>query len=205
MLILVRHGQTDANAAGLLQGRVDRPLNQRGKAQARAAAFSLRATVAAGAAVVSSPLARARQTAAAILVSGGRREEEMVIDRSWVELDYGTWDQVPLRQVPPEQWDAWRNDLSFVVPGGESLMDLGDRVRGACNELAETVAGADVIVVSHVSPIKAAVAWALGVSDESSWRMQLDTAGICRIAVSARGPALRSFNDTSHLTSVSKF
>jgi broad specificity phosphatase PhoE len=195
----VRHGQTDANAAGLLQGRVDRPLNQRGKGQARDAAVALRPIVAAGARIVSSPLARARQTAAAMLVCAGRREDEMVTDHSWVELDYGSWDQVPLREVPPEQWQKWRADLSFAPPLGESLAVLGERVRTACRDLLDDCARSDVVVISHVSPIKAAVAWALGVTDDASWRMQLDPASICRISVSDRGPALRTFNETGHL------
>ena len=199
MLIFVRHGQTDANAAGLLQGRTDRPLNQRGKGQARAAALALRPVLVGGVRVVSSPLARARQTAAALLVAAGRREDEMVIDHAWIELDYGSWDQVPLRDVPAAQWEKWRADLSFTPPGGESLADLGARVRTACGDLVAECASDDVIVVSHVSPIKAAVAWALGVGDDSSWRMQLDPASICRISVTDRGAALRSFNETGHL------
>ena len=57
----------------------------------------------------------------------------------------------------------------------------------------------DVIVVSHVSPIKAAVAWALGVDQRVSWRMFVALASITRIDLTARGPVLRSFNETAHV------
>jgi hypothetical protein len=53
-----------------------------------------------------------------------------------------------------------------------------------------------------VSPIKAAVAWALDAGPEASWRMFLDVAAICRIGVSARGALLTSYNETAHLAAV---
>jgi broad specificity phosphatase PhoE len=54
-------------------------------------------------------------------------------------------------------------------------------------------------VVSHVSPIKAAVAWALGVGDEITWRMWVAPASITRIGCSGPAPSLRSFNELAHL------
>ena len=53
-----------------------------------------------------------------------------------------------------------------------------------------------------MSPIKAAVAWALGVSDDISWRMHLNVAAITRIAIGPRGPSLTTFNETAHLAGV---
>jgi broad specificity phosphatase PhoE len=52
-----------------------------------------------------------------------------------------------------------------------------------------------VVVVSHVSPIKAAVTWALGVGDEVGWRMFLADAGVCRIDTSGSVPLLLTFSD----------
>jgi broad specificity phosphatase PhoE len=54
-------------------------------------------------------------------------------------------------------------------------------------------------VVSHVSPIKAAVAWALGVGDEASWRIWVGPASITRIGFAGRTPSLRAFNELAHL------
>lgn len=187
MLILVRHGRTEANAAGLLLGRLDPPLDEVGRAQAVALAASVPRPLAR---VVSSPLARALETARA-LADGAPVE----VDERWTELDYGSFDGLHVSHVPSETWAAWRRDLHFAPPGGESLARLGVRVREACSSLASDAEAGHVAVVSHVSPIKAAVAWALDVSDEVSWRTRLDPGTITRVAVSSGRPALCSFNE----------
>ncbi|HET6685834.1 MAG TPA: histidine phosphatase family protein [Jiangellaceae bacterium] len=184
MLYLVRHGQTAANAAGLLLGRADPPLTDLGRRQARAIADALPAP----ARVVSSPLSRARDTAAAF----GQRVE---IDERWVEMDYGELDGRPVGYVSAEVWSRWRADPAFAPSGGESLTAVGDRVRSACTELAESADGRDVVVVSHVSPIKAAIAWALGVTDAVAWRMFVEDAAVARVEIGPPAPVLRSFNE----------
>ena len=193
MLVLVRHGQSELNAAGRLAGRLDTPLTELGVAQAKAMAASL-ADLGEPAAVISSPLQRARDTAAAIGLP-------VVVDQRWVELDYGPYDGWLLGDVPAEMWARWRSDASYAPPGGESLAALGRRVREACEEL---LGDPDrlIVVVSHVSPIKAAVAWALGVGDEVAWRMFLAPASITMIGHGAAGPSLYAFNVTAHLVGV---
>jgi alpha-ribazole phosphatase len=184
MLVLVRHGQTEANARGLLLGRADPPLSELGRRQARA----LAAMVPSEARVVASPLARTVETASAF----GRDVE---LDERWIELDYGTFDGRPLTEVPAEVWRAWRSDPHYVPGGGESLAELGLRVRAACEELLDEARDRDVVVVSHVSPIKAAVAWALGAGDDASWRMFVQVASVARVGIDRFGPSLRSFNE----------
>lgn len=190
MIVLVRHGQTSANAAGLLLGRSDPALTDLGRRQARA----LGSAVAGASRLVTSPLARARQTAEALGLAA-----EVEVDDRWVEVDYGVFEGQPLGQVPAEVWQRWRADPTWQPPRGESLASVGRRVARACEDLAAAAAVSDVVVVSHVSPIKAAVAWALGVGDEVAWRMFLDVAAISRIGLGARGPTLRGYNDTNHL------
>ena len=189
MLILVRHGRTAANAAGLLQGRHDHPLDDVGTAQAAAIARALGPV----GQVVSSPLARAVATAGAL--SG-----DVVVDERWIELDYGVYDGRAQTDLAADVWDHWRADPSYAPPEGESLLDLDARVAGALEDLAPRAMTDDVVVVSHVSPIKAAIAWAVGSTvGVMSWRCRLDVASICRIAVTPRGPVLISFNETAHL------
>ena len=196
MLILVRHGRTALNAAGLLQGRVDADLDEVGKAQAEQIALALLPALRDGsiAKVVSSPLARARQTAAAMT-------DSIEIDERWIEVAYGVFEGRTMGEVGAAQLARWRSDPEFAVEGGESLATLARRLQPALEELAETAVDHDVVVVSHVSPIKAAIAWALGVGIEVSWRCRLDQASISQIALSGRGPSLAVFNDTSHLGS----
>lgn len=188
MLILVRHGRTQANASGLLLGRHDPPLDDVGEAQADAVAAELGHQHK----VVASPLTRTRQTAKAMT-------NDVAIDPRWIELDYGDWDGTPTSEIPAETWAAWMADPHFAPPGGESIAQLGARVRDACDELVCEAANQDVVVVSHVSPIKAAVAWALGVNDEVAWRLYLAPASITRISYSGGRRVLHSFNETAHL------
>jgi probable phosphoglycerate mutase len=186
-LIVVRHGRTASNAAGLLLGRGDPPLDDVGRAQV-AAIVPLIGTASM---FVSSPLLRSRETAAAL--AGGN---EIVVDDRWIELDYGEYEGIALGALPPDVWATWRSDAAFAPPGGETLAALGERVVDACTSLFEAAAGGDVVVVTHVSPIKAAVAWALGVGIEVSWRMYVAPASVTRIACRAGGaPSLHSFNE----------
>jgi broad specificity phosphatase PhoE len=139
--------------------------------------------------VVASPLTRCVETAAAFA-------RPVDIDERWIELDYGTLDGSPVGDVPAEVWEMWRHDVHFVPGGGESLADLGLRVRAACEDLLDEARDHDVIVVSHVSPIKAALAWALGAGDEASWHMFVKVASIARVGIGPWGPSLHSFNET---------
>jgi broad specificity phosphatase PhoE len=72
----------------------------------------------------------------------------------------------------------------------------------ACAERDAAATDEDIVVVSHVSPIKAAVTWVLGVSTETGWRTHLDAASITRVVCGPNGPVLRSFNETGHLSVV---
>jgi broad specificity phosphatase PhoE len=186
VLVLVRHGQTEANARGLLLGRADPPLSDLGRRQAAALATRLPDD----ARVVASPLLRTRETAAAF----GRPVD---VDERWIELDYGTFDGTPVADVPADVWREWRADPHFVPAGGESLAALGIRVRAACEQLLDEARDRDVVVVSHVSPIKAAIGWALGAGDEVAWHMFVQVASIARIAIGPWGPSLLSFNETT--------
>jgi broad specificity phosphatase PhoE len=192
VLVLVRHGQTDANRRGLLLGRADPPLCDEGREQAEALARAVPASDR----LISSPLLRARETAGVLAAASGTVVE---LDPRWVELDYGELDGRPPSALDADGWRAWRDDPTHVPAGGESLAALGARVRAACRDLAGAAADGDVVVVSHVSPIKAAVAWALGVGDEVAWRMWVADAAVCRIDTAGPAPRLVAFNDvTAH-------
>jgi broad specificity phosphatase PhoE len=110
-------------------------------------------------------------------------------------MDYGELDGRPATALDERTWRTWRQDPDFVPAGGESLSDVCARVHAACVELAEDAARRDVVVVSHVSPIKAAITWALGVGHEVGWRMFLVDAAVCRIDTSGWVPQLLAFNE----------
>ncbi|MSO60434.1 MAG: histidine phosphatase family protein [Ilumatobacteraceae bacterium] len=191
MLILVRHGRTIANAQALLQGHVNHPLDEVGIDQARRVARVLN-DLYPEARVVSSPLLRAHQTAEAISAA-------VTIDDRFIELNYGDFDELALTDVSPDIWDQWRSDEHFRPPHGESLHELDIRVHEALRDLSAEARSQDVIVVTHVSPIKSAVTWALGGDASMTWRCALDRASITRLTIGPRGASLAGFNDTAHL------
>ncbi|HSO96003.1 MAG TPA: histidine phosphatase family protein [Acidimicrobiia bacterium] len=195
MIVLVRHGQTDANRAGRLLGRADPPLNARGREQAAALGTALEAGPAPQV-VVTSPLLRTRETAAAI---GDATGVPVWTDERLIELDYGDWDERLLTDVPGDVAARWRSDPSFAAPGGESLVDLRTRIVPCAESLMDLARDGLVIAVSHVSPIKAIICWALELDDGYAWRLRLDVASISRLATGLSGPVLVTFNETGHL------
>ena len=185
MIAFVRHGETTPNRDGLLLGRSDVELTARGLQQAAAVGVALRALQ--PAVLVSSPLVRATSTAAAIAEASGIDRVE--IDDRLIEVAYGEFEGLPFAELPADAVTRWRADPDFAPPDGESLRAVGKRMAEFCEEYLDDRA---VIAVSHVSPIKAAVTWTLGVGEELAWRMRLEVASVTRIGP---GPVLLSFNE----------
>jgi probable phosphoglycerate mutase len=186
VIAFVRHGETPPNRAGLLLGRSDADLTDRGRAQAERLAKLLAGWGVER--VLTSPLRRARDTAAPIAAACDRGVE---VDERLIEVDYGEWEGRPFGDLEPAVVARWRGDGSFAPPGGESLETVAERVASFCEECLDDRV---VVAVSHVSPIKAAVTWTLRVAPELAWRMRLDVASITRIGA---GPVLLSFDETA--------
>ena len=198
MIVLVRHGRTDANRRGLLLGRADPALDEMGRAQARVLGAALAQDLADRGPVrlVTSPLRRTAETAAEIAAA---LKVEATPEPGLLEIDYGDWDERPLADIPADAWRAWGADADFAAPGGESLRALQDRV-GPCVErlLAEADQAGDrsvVVAVTHVSPIKAAVVAVLGGDPLLAWRLRVDVASITRLASGPNGPVVVTFNE----------
>ncbi len=198
-LVVVRHGRTAANARGLLLGRLDVPLDDVGRAQAQQVAGAVLAhaerTRTPVAAVVSSPLERTRQTAEAFGLP-------VRVDERLIELDYGALDGTPLTDVPPQVWAEWQADPGFLPPGcSESIAAVQERVERACEDWAAVARLEGVVVlVTHVSPLKASVGWAMGIGTGAAWTTHVDPASVTRITVGGGRRVLRTFNETTHLT-----
>jgi probable phosphoglycerate mutase len=188
MLYIVRHGRTAENAAGQLLGRHDPELDDEGRRQARTVADWVGPVDR----VVSSPLIRARDTAAAF-------GSEVEIDERWVELDYGDYDTAHPADIPRAVWEKWRTDPDYAPPGGESMAALVRRVTSAGAELLEDATDRAVVVVTHVSPIKAVLSWVLGGVDQVAFRTRVSQPSITRVAKGPNGPVLHSFNESPPL------
>lgn len=191
MIILVRHGQTTSNAARLLVGQSDPALTELGERQARA----LRALLGDVAEVWTSPLRRARATAALCVP-----DRVAIVKDAFIEVDYGSLDGQPLSAVSDEEWRAFEYDHDMAFGDGESLALLDIRVHAELDALlADSTSllhswDSHLVVVSHLSPIKSAVTWALGVSGSVAWRMNLSNASITTIATRSSTPMLVNYN-----------
>ncbi len=191
MIVFARHGQTAPNREGLVLGRADPELTEEGHRQAELLAASLATEPVA--AILSSPLVRARQTAEAVGAACGI---PVAVDERLIEIDWGAWEGRATGSLAAADVERWKADRG-TAPEGESLDDLSQRVESFCTEQF----GQDglVVAVSHVSPIKAAAAWAMGVDGTVALRMFLGLASITRIGQGRASPVLLSFNETGHL------
>mgnify|MGYP000843701196 FL=1 len=198
-LILLRHGQTEMSAARQYSGRSNPPLTQLGTQQAAGAARRL--AVRGGIdAIVASPLTRTMETARAC---GDALGLPVASVDGLIELDFGEWDGLTFAQAHeanPEAHSAWLSDTSIVPPGGESLDAAYQRISAVKDELCKDYAGKTVLVVSHVTPIKALLRMALGAGPSLFHCLHLDLASISIAEFYADGPTVvRLVNDTSHL------
>jgi broad specificity phosphatase PhoE len=187
VLLLVRHAETQANRSGQYLGHADLELTPHGLMQvAHLATVLPRPDV-----VVSSPLRRARQTAEALASS-------IEVDERWIELDYGPLDLHPIGEIGEGVAARWRRDPEFAPPGVETLSALSARVHAACDDLAPRAERSVVIVVTHVGPIKAALAWALGVPATVADRLFVEDASVSRIDIDGDRRRMRWFNRFGH-------
>jgi ribonuclease H / adenosylcobalamin/alpha-ribazole phosphatase len=196
-LLLVRHGATLHSAEHRFSGRNELSLAPDGEAQAAALAGRAYPDVAA---VITSPLPRARQTAQVI---ADKLDLPLAVDEQWTELDFGAFEGLTpgeVRQQYPDDYAAWSASPDVAPPGGESFSGLARRVRRAWDAVLAAHPDRTVLVVTHVTPIKTLVRVALDAPFLSLFRMYLDTASVTELDYFADGtPSLRLFNDTAHL------
>ena len=198
-MLLVRHGQTALSAGRRYSGRGNPPLTPTGLAQAAAIADRL-ATTTGIAAVLTSPLGRARQTADAIGTRTGAPVTELA---DLTETDFGTWEGLTFAEAAtrdPDLHRAWLADPSRPAPGGESFDAVHDRVARAAERITAEYGGSTVVVVSHVTPIKTLLRIGLAAGPSILFRLHLDLASLSIVEFYPDGNAsVRLVNDVSHL------
>ncbi len=196
-VVLVRHGRTTANTAGVLAGRsAGVHLDDHGREQAVATASRLSAVVLAQ--VVSSPLTRCRETAAEIARG---RDLRVRTDSGLTECDYGDWTGRSLRELGKEKlWRTVQTQPSAAVfPGGESLADVQQRAVAAVRRRDRQVEeeqgpGAVWVAVSHGDVIKAVLADALGLHLDLFQRIHVDPASVSVVRYAADRPFVLGTN-----------
>ncbi|WP_280363007.1 bifunctional RNase H/acid phosphatase [Nocardia wallacei] len=198
-LLLLRHGQTELSVQRRYSGRGNPPLTALGREQAARAAKYLAAK---GdiAAIVTSPLGRARETADAAAQSVNAPVR--VLD-GLIETDFGEWEGLTFTEAAqrdPDLHMRWLGDPSLPAPGGESFEQVRERVEGARRDIVALYPEQNVVVVSHVTPIKTLLQLALGVGPSLLYRLHLDLASLSIAEFYPDGGAsVRLVNDTSYL------
>ncbi|MGV9843912.1 bifunctional RNase H/acid phosphatase [Streptomyces fungicidicus] len=200
--VLLRHGETPLTPQKRFSGSggSDPSLSDIGREQAaRVAEFlARRGTVQA---VVSSPLARTRETARIVAARLGL---EVAVEDGLRETDFGAWEGLTfgeVRERHPDDLNAWLSSPDAEpTGGGESFAATADRIAATRDKLTAAYAGRTVLLVTHVTPIKTFVRLALGAPPEALFRMELSAASLSAVAYYADGNAsVRLFNETSHL------
>ncbi|MFE2961735.1 bifunctional RNase H/acid phosphatase [Nocardia tengchongensis] len=198
-LLLLRHGQTELSVQRRYSGRGNPPLTELGREQAAKAAAML-ARKGGIEAIVCSPLSRARETAAAAGQALGLPVRELP---GLTETDFGAWEGMTFQEArdhDPELHARWLGDPSLPAPGGESFDQVRERVEAVRRDLVAMYPGANVLVVSHVTPIKTLLQLALGVGPSLLYRLHLDLASLSVAEFySDGGSSVRLVNDTSYL------
>jgi probable phosphoglycerate mutase len=202
VLVLLRHGESALTAQKRFSGsgaRQDPELSEHGRWQAGRAALELAARGGVQA-VVSSPLARCRQTAQA---AADRLGLDVTVEPALRETDFGAWEGLTFAEVReqyPDELTAWFGSATAAPPGGESFAEVERRVTACRDALLAAMPGRTVLLVSHVTPVKTLARLALGAPAASLFRMDLAPASLTEVAHYADGNAsLRSLNTTSHL------
>ncbi|WP_046864649.1 histidine phosphatase family protein [Microvirga massiliensis] len=164
-IFFIRHGETDWNAEGRLQGQQDIPLNRIGRLQAREVGERLKALAPAYADFdyVSSPMKRTRETMEILRNGLGLVPGDYRLDPQLVELTFGAWEGLTWKDVrerdPVEAASRERDKWGFVPPDGESYAMLTERVRPVIEAIAR-----DTVIVSHGGVARAFLALTCGVS-----------------------------------------
>lgn len=198
-LVLLRHASTQHTVQRRFSGRNDEPLSDLGAWQAAALARRA-ASFGDVAAVISSPLVRARQTAELVAAELG---VDLAFHDALMEADFGEWDGLTYAEIAqrwPDEVAAWFSSPDSAPPGGESFTAVTRRVRRVRDELIAKHPGATVVAVTHVTPIKTLLRLALDAPILAMTRMHLDPASVSIADYFSDGtPSVRLVNDTAHL------
>jgi len=196
-IYVVRHGETQWNKEEVFRGTQDIPLNETGKKQAeKVGRYFIDKDVVR---IVSSPLARARQTAEAIERAVHRPVETM---DEFIDMNFGIWEGLSLHTVKKEYGDEfqiWRNTPHRLkIEKGETLLHVRKRMKRGFEKAVEGGKGT-IIIVTHRVLCKLIVLYAFRMPNSHFWDIKFDPASITLIEKDAERLTVCFFNDTCHL------
>lgn len=194
LVLLVRHGQTPTTGTSLPGRAPGLHLADDGRKQAEAVAARI-AELKTVDAIYTSPLERARETAAPI---GRARGIKVKVDKGLLECDFGDWTGANLKDLfkLPEWQTVQKFPSGFRFPNGESFTEMQGRIVGCLDRMRAEHPGGVVVAVSHADPIKAAVAQAMGTHLDLFQRIVISTCSVTAISYGTTGPVVLTVNST---------
>ena len=201
-LLLIRHAATAWTAQGRFQGQTDIPLSPHGRRQAAALAQRLRAETLHM--LYASDLQRAWETAQAIAVPHALH---VYAEPRLREMAFGHWEGLTYAEI--QQQDApslaaWEHDqLHSAPPGGETLLQMTERVRAAYIDILAAGQDKTVGLVAHGGPLQLLLCLTLGLPPQAYWQFAVFPASLSELCVYEQGVILTRLNDTHHLCPLS--
>lgn len=201
LLLLVRHGHTDAAGKRLTGWAPGVHLNERGREEADGLVARLEEVPID--AIYSSPLERCRETAAPLAHA---RRLSVHIRRGLIETGYGDWTGRTISQLRRTKlWSTVERTPSAVrFPGGESLLEVQARAVEEVSRIAADHPTGTVVVVSHADPIRLFIAHVGGAHVDHLHRLVVDTASVTAVSLDHGTPRLLKVNDTGGLTGLAR-
>lgn len=197
-LLIVRHGETEWNAEGRIQGHSDVSLSETGRQQARAVARRLADTPIQVA--YSSDLSRSSETAQVIL---GQRRVPLYTTPQLREYQKGVFEGLTAAEMgsryPAMYAASMVKDLDFAPAGGESIRQTSARMAAFVADLRQRHLDEMVLVVGHGGSLRAVLVALLALPLEANWRFVMANCGLSIIDTYPDNAVLRLHNDTSHL------
>jgi len=197
-LYIVRHGETEWNSQGRIQGHTDIPLSEAGRQQAQYTAERLKNVnfdIA-----YSSDLSRTSETAEIIL---GKRNIQVNTLTSLREYNKGVFEGLTVEEYSqryPDQYDASLiNDLDFAPESGESIRDVSERMSEFGTFVKSQHLNDDVLIVGHGGALRSLVADLLSLPIETAWKLVTGNCSLTIIHMYPDNSVLHLYNDTSHI------
>jgi len=203
-ILLVRHGTTTFNETDHLQGRMDNPLNQRGRDESTRLAARLKG--ASIDAIFSSPLQRAVETATIVNDS---HDLPLTLVPEFCEIDLGEWEGLnysSVREQFPEIHRRWIHDPDFSIPGGESFSTVCTRTQIGLERILQD-SRKHILITAHASVNRAILSNLLRLDPSAARHFRTDNAALSRLMLLENSlyqwAVVDFWNSTSHLENAS--
>ena len=198
-LLIVRHGETEWNAAGRIQGHTDIGLSDRGAEQARS--LGQRLSGLSIDAAYTSDLKRTSETARLALGDRSIALNETPMLREYHKGEFEGMTMTEIKAQFPDEYPKYlEKDLDYSPKGGESTRVVSARMAEIIGEIKSKHLDETVLVVSHGGALRAAMVSLLGMPLEGNWSFIFGNCGLTTIDTFEDNAVLRHFNDTSHLS-----